>query len=76
MLNVVNAAAVAAETEGAGLMPFYVGGGIFVFFLILLFVTLSFSRVGLRHDEHAQLPNPHKPIPHHHQDVVEKRHGH
>lgn len=76
MLNVVTAAAVAAEAEGAGNLPILVGGGIFLFFMLLLFVTLSFSRVGLRHDEHVQVPNPHKPVPHHHQDVVEQRHGH
>ncbi|GAB2907770.1 hypothetical protein [Neomicrococcus lactis] len=76
MLNIVTAATAAAETESNESLAYLVGGGIFIFFMILLFVTLSFSRVGLRHDAHTQLPDPHKPVPHHHQDQVEKRDGH
>ncbi|GAA2550202.1 hypothetical protein HD598_000742 [Neomicrococcus aestuarii] len=76
MLNLVTAAEAAAEAEGAGLLPYMIGGGIFVFFMVLLFVTLSFSNVGLRHEAHAQVNNPHKPVPHHHQDAVDQRHGH
>lgn len=57
-----------AEAEGASNMPYIIGGGIFAFFLLLLFVCVSFTNVGNRHeapaeveveDTHKQFSNKH-----------------
>lgn len=48
------------EAESMGSLPFLVGGGIMAFFLIALFVCVSFSNVGLRHQAHAEAPDTHK----------------
>ncbi|WP_343900798.1 hypothetical protein [Arthrobacter rhombi] len=41
-------------------MPYIVSGGIFVFFLLLLFICVSFTNVGNRHDAHAEVEDTHK----------------
>ncbi len=55
-----------AEADSAGSWPYLVGGGIFVLFLVMLFVAVSFTNVGNRHegqveveDEHKQFSNKH-----------------
>lgn len=49
-----------AEAEGASALPYIIGGGIFAFFLLLLFVCVSFTNVGNRHEAHAEADDTHR----------------
>lgn len=70
MLNTfMSAANAAAETTGGletGTWAIIIGGGVFLLFMVLLLITVSFSNVGLRHtvedevaDAHRQHTNKH-----------------
>lgn len=49
-----------AEVEEVGSLPYLIGGGIFAFFLLLLFICVSFSNVGNRHEAHAEADDVHR----------------
>ncbi|MGP5726199.1 hypothetical protein ACTXOR_10480 [Arthrobacter rhombi] len=49
-----------AEAESAGNWPYLIGGGIFAFFLLLLFIAVSFTNVGNRHEGQIEAEDVHK----------------
>ena len=70
MLNTLMSAANATEETTGGLetgtWALIIGGGVFLLFMLMLLVTVSFSNVGLRHtvedeasDSHRQHTNKH-----------------
>lgn len=62
----VGAEAAADEKAPTIAPPFVIGGTLFAFFLVLLFVTLSYTNLSRRHepaDEHA---DPHRQHPNKH----------
>ncbi|MDN5755411.1 MAG: hypothetical protein ACTHWW_07680 [Arthrobacter sp.] len=61
VLGTVMASGAEAEVAGnEGIWPFLIGGGIFAIFLLMLFVVVSFTNVGNRHEGHAEIPDSHK----------------
>ena len=62
----VLAGAAEAEAEGAGTAALLVGGGIMAAFLVMLFITVSFTNVGRRHEAHAEVADQHRQHPNKH----------
>ncbi|GAA4380342.1 hypothetical protein [Paeniglutamicibacter cryotolerans] len=64
MLNTLMSAATAtSETTGGletGTWALIIGGGVFLLFMLMLLVTVSFSNVGLRHTAEEEVSDSHR----------------
>lgn len=74
MLATVMTTALSVSAEAAGheapaptiAPPFVVGGVLFAIFLVLMFVTLSYSNLGRRHEASDEHADPHRQHPNKH----------